>query len=183
MTILSENLRTIRKHLNCTQMAISEVLDIGFRTYVRYEAGERDAPVAVLVKLARLGNLSLDRLLTAKITPEDLNSPDLETPPAKSSKLELIGGSLERGRVVFKGIRDDFFVTSNNNEKKLLTTFRKMDRLKKEKCLLEIEWLLKNAKKIRTKGKRKSSKKQFQAKNMASLKKIAGTIKKITLKG
>jgi len=39
MTILSENLRTIRKHLNCTQMAISEVLDIGFRTYVRYEAG------------------------------------------------------------------------------------------------------------------------------------------------
>jgi len=30
-------------------MAISEVLDIGFRTYVRYEAGQRAVPVAVLV--------------------------------------------------------------------------------------------------------------------------------------
>ena len=52
MTVLAQNLKTIRKNLNCTQMTISDVLDIGFRTYVRYEAGERDAPVAVLVKLA-----------------------------------------------------------------------------------------------------------------------------------
>ena len=59
MTILSENLRTIRKKLNCTQMALSEVLEIGFRTYVRYEAGERDAPVSVMVKLAKLGKVSL----------------------------------------------------------------------------------------------------------------------------
>ncbi len=41
-------------------MALSEALEIGFRTYVRYEAGERNAPV--MVKLAKLGNVSLDRL-------------------------------------------------------------------------------------------------------------------------
>jgi transcriptional regulator with XRE-family HTH domain len=77
MTILSENLKTLRKKLNCTQMAISEVLEIGFRTYVRYEAGERDAPVSVMVKLAKLGNVSLDRVLTTKILPEDLDTPVL----------------------------------------------------------------------------------------------------------
>ena len=47
MTVLSENLKTIRKNLKCTQGALSEVLGIGFRTYVRYEAGERDAPVSI----------------------------------------------------------------------------------------------------------------------------------------
>ena len=67
MTILSENLKTIRKKLKCTQGALSEVLGIGFRTYVRYEAGERDAPISVLIKLARLGNISLDQFLTTKI--------------------------------------------------------------------------------------------------------------------
>ena len=81
MTILSDNLKTIRKNLNCTQMALSEVLEIGFRTYVRYEAGERDAPVSVLVKLARLANLSLDRLLTTKVLPEDLQTHDKEKFP------------------------------------------------------------------------------------------------------
>ena len=74
MTTLSENMKTIRKGLSCTQMAIAKVLDIGFRTYVRYEAGERDAPVAVLVKFARLGSISLDRLLTTKLEPSDLEN-------------------------------------------------------------------------------------------------------------
>ena len=46
MTILSNNLKVIRKNLNCTQTSLAEVLEIGFRTYVRYEAGERDAPIA-----------------------------------------------------------------------------------------------------------------------------------------
>ena len=83
MTILAENLKTIRKHLNCTQMAISQVIEVGFRTYVRYEAGERDAPVSVLVKLARLGNISLDRLLTTKVTPEDLEVSGFRQPTKK----------------------------------------------------------------------------------------------------
>ncbi len=183
MTILAENLKTIRKSLNCTQMAVSDVLDIGFRTYVRYEAGERDAPVSVLVKLARLGNISLDCMLTVKITREDLNNPDMDRPPEKSSNLDVTGGSLEKGRLTFKGLIDDFFVATNNNEKRLLTTFRKMDRLKMEKCLLEAEWLLKNSKTPRKAGGKKISKKAFNAKNKIAMKKIADSIHKITLKG
>ena len=183
MTILAENLKTIRKSLNCTQMAVSDVLEIGFRTYVRYEAGERDAPVSVLVKLARLGNISLDRMLTSKITREDLNNPDVATPPEKSSNLEVTGGSLDKGRLTFKGLMDDYFVATNNNEKKLLNTFRKMDRLKKEKCLLEAEWLLNNPKAPRKASGGKISKKIFNAKNKSVLKKITSSINKITLKG
>ena len=55
MSVLANNVRLIRKELRCTQSAMAEILKIGFRTYVRYEAGERDAPVSVLIKLARLG--------------------------------------------------------------------------------------------------------------------------------
>ena len=81
MTVLSENLKIIRKKLNYTQLGLSEVLEIGFRTYVRYEAGERDAPVSILVKMARLGELSLDRLLTTKVLLEELQTPDQKILP------------------------------------------------------------------------------------------------------
>jgi len=67
MSILAQNMKIIRRELRCTQSAMSDILKVGFRTYVRYEAGERDAPVAVLVKMARLGNISLEHLLTQKI--------------------------------------------------------------------------------------------------------------------
>ena len=67
MSILSKNVKLIRRELRCTQSAMAEILRIGFRTYVRYEAGERDAPVSVLIKLAHLGNISLEQLLTQVI--------------------------------------------------------------------------------------------------------------------
>ena len=53
MSTLAKNLKTVRKELGCTQSVMSEILKVGFRTFVRYEAGERDAPVSVLVKIAR----------------------------------------------------------------------------------------------------------------------------------
>ena len=60
MSILAKNLKTVRKELGCTQSVMSEILKVGFRTFVRYEAGEIDAPVSVMVKIARLGNISLE---------------------------------------------------------------------------------------------------------------------------
>ncbi len=184
MTILAENLKTIRKNLNCTQMALAQVLDIGFRTYVRYEAGERDAPVAILVKLAKLGNISLDRLLTLKITENDLDNPDLDTPPPTAKNLEVIGGSMEEGRLVFKGIKDDFLISTDTNEKSLLNRFRKLDTAAKKQTLQEAEWIINNTSSLRrpTSGKRPSRKTQ-KMKNAARLKKIAKTVKKITVKG
>lgn len=185
MTTLSENLKTIRKSLNCTQMAIARVLDIGFRTYVRYEAGERDAPVAVLVKFARLGNISLDRLLTTKLDPSDLEMPDLDPPSRKISQIDAIGGSLKEGRLVFKGIRGDYYVAVSQDEKKLLNHFRKMNLKSQDKCLVDMEWSLKKNKGRVSKvtGKKKVSRKVEKTRNASKLKKMAKTIKKITLKG
>jgi len=45
----------------------TRLIDVGFRTYVRYEIGERDAPVKVLIKMAKLGNISLDKLLSTAL--------------------------------------------------------------------------------------------------------------------
>ena len=146
MKVLAQNLKTIRRSLHCTQMAISEVLDIGFRTYVRYEAGERDAPVAVLVKFARLGNLSLDRLLTTSLTLEDLKNPDVEKIPTTPQQMEVIGGGLEEGRVMFRGLTNDHLITTGMSEKNLLTEFRKLNRLDREKCVVDAEWILNNPK-------------------------------------
>jgi transcriptional regulator with XRE-family HTH domain len=185
MTTLSENMKTIRKGLNCTQMAIAKVLDIGFRTYVRYEAGERDAPVAVLVKFARLGSISLDRLLTTKLEPSDLEMPDLDPPAGKLSHIDAIGGSLKEGRLVFKGVRGDYYVAVNQDEKKLLNHFRKMNSKTQDKCLMDMDWSLKKNK-SRTSaapGKKKVSRKVEKTRNASKLKKMAKTIKKITLKG
>ena len=82
MSILAKNIKAIRKELGCTQSVMANILKVGFRTFVRYEVGERDAPIAVLVKIARLGNISLEKLLTKAIEPNDV----IQTVPELRSK-------------------------------------------------------------------------------------------------
>jgi transcriptional regulator with XRE-family HTH domain len=183
MTILSENLRTIRKKLNCTQMALSEVLEIGFRTYVRYEAGERDAPISVMVKLAKLGKVSLDRLLTTEILLEDLNTPDREKPKATMQNVQVIGGGIEEGRLMFKGLLNDHLVSTNKEEQKLLTLFRKVNRPNREKYLLDLEWMFNNSRKSRMTTAKKIPRKIEKAQTAVKLNKLAKNIKKITVRG
>jgi len=164
-------------------MALSEVLEIGFRTYVRYEAGERDAPVSVMVKLAKLGNVSLDRLLTTKILPEDLDTPDQEKPQATLHNAEVIGGGIEEGRLMLKGFRNDNLVTTNKDEQKLLTLFRKANRGNREKFLLDLEWVFNNTRRSRLTGAKKIPRKLEKAQTAVKLKKLAKNIKKITVRG
>ena len=140
MTILSENLKTLRNKTNCTQMTLSKVLEIGFRTYVRYEAGERDAPVSVMVKLAKLANVSLDQLLTTKILPEDLDTSGLENTQNIIQNPEVISGSIEDGRLMLKGFMEDILVTNTKDEQKLLTLFRKVNYVSRDKFLLNLKW-------------------------------------------
>ena len=45
----------------------ARLIDVGFRTYVRYEVGERDASMNVLIKMAKLGNIPLDQLLSTAL--------------------------------------------------------------------------------------------------------------------
>ena len=140
MTILSENLKTLRNKTNCTQMTLSKVLEVGFRTYVRYEAGERDAPVSVMVKLAKLANISLDQLLTTKIVPEDLDTSGLENTQNIIQNPEVISGSIENGRLMLKGFLEDNLVTNTKDEQKLLTLFRKVNDISRDKFLLDLKW-------------------------------------------
>jgi|GEM_PF-1160131 len=183
MTTLSKNIKTIRRHLRYTQMEMAGVLNIGFRTYVRYEAGQRDAPVSVLVKLAQLGNLSLDRLLTTEIREQELAVAEADI--AKSGKLEVIGGSLQEGWLVFKELRDNYWVCTKDNERKLLTLYRKMNPSARNKCLLDSKRLLKNTRQRQGKdlAKKGVSRKTLKAKSTAKLKRISQAIKTTTLKG
>lgn len=184
MTILSQNLKTIRKNLGYTQMILANELDIGFRTYVRYEAGERDAPISIMIKVAKLGKMSLDRLLTTEVKKQDLEITDVESVPKTSKKMEVIGGSLDEGRLVFKGLKNDFLVSSTSEEKKLLNQFRKMDKGKRDRCVSDMEWMLGNHKPANQSGnKKKVSKNVLKAKNTARLKKMTKAIKKTTVKG
>ena len=164
-------------------MAISEVLEIGFRTYVRYEAGERDAPVSVMVKLAKLGNVSLDRVLTTKILPEDLDTPDLANPQSTIHNADVISGDIEEGRLMLKGFLNDNLVTTNKDEQKLLTLFRKANHPSRDKFLLDLEWVLNNTSRSRLTGVKKIPRKLEKEQAAVKLKKIAKNINKITLRG
>ena len=183
MTILSENLKTIRNKTNCTQMALSNVLDIGFRTYVRYEAGERDAPVSVMVKLAKLGKVSLDRLLTTKILPQDLDNPDQDNPKSISQNPKVLCGGVEEGRLLFKGFLMDNLVTNTKGEQKLLTLFRKANHMTRDNLLLDLKWSFNKTYKSRFTGAKKISRKLEKEQTAIKLKKLAKNIKKITVRG
>ena len=184
MTILSNNLKVIRKNLNCTQTSLAEVLEIGFRTYVRYEAGERDAPIATLVKLARLGNISLDRLLTTKVFPEDLKFPDQKIFPTSKVPPEVIGGGLDEGRLMFKGLLNDNLISTNKEEQKLIKFFREMNPTIRKNFLQDTEWAFTNkCKSVLYRKTKKISRKEEKAKTAIKLRSLAKSIEKITVRG
>jgi transcriptional regulator with XRE-family HTH domain len=129
MSVLAKNLKTVRKELGCTQSVMSEVLKVGFRTFVRYEAGERDAPVSVLIKIARLGNVSLEQLLTTTIEPNDI------APLDKINRGEVVqvqSIDFKIGQVTFKDPDHQELMTIDDAEKRILTLFRKMPPLLKK---------------------------------------------------
>ncbi len=184
MTVLSENLKTIRKNLKCTQGALSEVLGIGFRTYVRYEAGERDAPVSILIKMARLGELSLDRLLTTKVLLEELQTPDQKILPKSKVLPEVICGDYEEGRLMFKGQLDDHLISTKKEEQKLLMLFRKLNTSNQRKFLLDAEWTYTNTKNsLRYRKPKKIPRREEKAKTAIKLRKLTKSIKKMTVRG
>ena len=141
MSILSNNVRLIRKELRCTQSAIAGILKIGFRTYVRYEAGERDAPVSVLVKLAHLGNISLEQLLTQVISSHDILPAPIISKTKTFSKTKLV--DFRKGEIVFKKPAIKELMTIDSSEKRLLTLFRKMDTELQKLCVNNIQETIK----------------------------------------
>ena len=84
--------------------------------------------------------------------------------------MEVIGGGLEEGRVIFKGLRNDHLVTTDKTEKNLLIKYRKLNRSGREKCVLDAEWILNNPRTFRRKKNPRTSRKAQKEKNAQRLK-------------
>ena len=136
MSILAKNLKAIRKELGCTQSVMSEILKVGFRTFVRYEAGARDAPVSVLVKIARLGNISLEQLLTSEVGENDVAPLQKLNQNVSSTEVGVI--NFKEGSVVFNNPFREEIITLNDDERKILTLFRKMGPHMQKECLANL---------------------------------------------
>jgi transcriptional regulator with XRE-family HTH domain len=136
MSILAKNLKTIRKELGCTQSIMSEILKVGFRTFVRYEAGARDAPVSMLVKIAGLGNISLEHLLTSEIDKNDIAP--LQKVNKNLSPTEVSVVNFKEGSVVFSNPSRQELITLDGNERKVLTLFRKVGSHVQKDCLTSL---------------------------------------------
>lgn len=176
MSVVARNIKLIRKALNCNQTAMAQILGTGFRTYVRYEAGERDVPASLLVKLAHLGNISLDQLLTTELTPTDIQ---LQNPENKPRELPVVlSGSIEEGRILLKGHLEDILISTSSEENRLLDHFRKMSTGDRKKCLKKLEQSLQTLSGETSPVPTKSAKK----KRAARIKKVARSVKKTTLR-
>jgi transcriptional regulator with XRE-family HTH domain len=136
MSILAKNLKTIRKELGCTQSVMSDILKVGFRTFVRYETSAREAPIPVLVKVARLANISLEKLLTSKLGENDI-APLQKVDKGSSSK-EVSVVDFKNGWVIFNNHSRREIITLGNDERKILTLFRKMDSSLQNDCLCSL---------------------------------------------
>src|SRR6185503_15227442 len=61
---LPEKLRLIREHLGMSQSEIARALDVADRSSISgYERGEREPPLPILLKYARLAGISTDLLI------------------------------------------------------------------------------------------------------------------------
>ena len=194
MSVLAENVRLIRQELRCTQSAMAKILKIGFRTYVRYEAGERDAPVSVLVKLAHLGNISLEQLLTQVINSHDISPAPIISKIKTFPETKLV--DFLKGEIVFKKPASQELITIDSSEKRLLTLFRKMDIDLQKLCVNNIQKMVNedspallvrsltasDIKKIPGQHDRKKSNKKLLKEKIDRLKMITKSISRITVK-
>ena len=65
-----QRLRDLREDKDMNQTHIAKILDMSQTGYSKYETGENDVPTAILIKLARFYNTSIDYLLGQTDNPE-----------------------------------------------------------------------------------------------------------------
>lgn len=63
MFCLYKRIRDLREDRDLTQTQIAKILDMSQTGYSKYETGENDLPTAILIKLARFYDTSIDYLL------------------------------------------------------------------------------------------------------------------------
>lgn len=60
---LYQRIRDLREDKDKTQQEIADYLEKGLTTYRRWETGEREIPVHIIIQLAKYYNVSLDYLV------------------------------------------------------------------------------------------------------------------------
>ena len=63
MSLFSQRLLSLRQERRLSQDAVAKAAEMTTRTYQRYEAGEREPTVTVLVRLAKFYGTSTDFLV------------------------------------------------------------------------------------------------------------------------
>ena len=63
MSLFSQRLLSLRQERRLSQAAVAKAAEMTTRTYQRYEAGEREPTVTVLVRLAKFYGTSTDFLV------------------------------------------------------------------------------------------------------------------------
>ena len=61
--MIYKRIRDLREDKDITQKEMARVLNCSQQVYSNYELGQRDIPTAILIKLARFYNTSIDYLL------------------------------------------------------------------------------------------------------------------------
>ena len=65
-----QRIRDLREDRDLTQTEVARMLEMSQTGYSKYETGENDIPTAVLIKLSRFYNTSIDYLLGESESPE-----------------------------------------------------------------------------------------------------------------
>ena len=68
-----QRIRDLREDHDLTQRQIAQILGMSQTGYSKYETGENDIPTAILIKLARFYNTSIDFLLGETDCPKRYN--------------------------------------------------------------------------------------------------------------
>ena len=61
--MIYKRIRDLREDNDLTQTAVAKFLNCSQQVYSNYELGQRDIPTAILIKLSRFYNTSVDYLL------------------------------------------------------------------------------------------------------------------------
>lgn len=67
-------LRDLREDHDLTQKQLVEILGMHKTTYTNYEQGKREIPFELVIRLAKLYNVSIDFIAELKAEPEPLDA-------------------------------------------------------------------------------------------------------------
>lgn len=65
-----KRIRDLREDMDLTQTQMAKLLNMSQTGYSKYETGENDIPTAILIKLSKIHNVSIDYILDQTDTAE-----------------------------------------------------------------------------------------------------------------